>query len=125
MKKKKNEGSSSSVSPLEAIGARAADQGVRCVKCSAQASSVDVAPPPTSSVFGAFDGDLLYEEYEAGSELWSAAAFKFRQDLSLSCRSARKQLVLYPFAPEAVAPCSVLVTLVPVWWLSWVLWGRW
>jgi hypothetical protein len=80
------------------------------VKCSAQASSVDVAPPPTSSVFGAFDGDLLYEEYEAGSELWSAAAFKFRQDLSLSCRLARNQLVLYPFAPEAVAPFSVLVT---------------
>jgi hypothetical protein len=83
-KKKKDESSPSSVSPLEAIGARPADQGVRCVTCPAQASSADVAPPPTSSVFGAFDGDPLYEEYEAGSELLSAAAFKFRQDLSLS-----------------------------------------
>jgi hypothetical protein len=109
-KKKKNEGSPSFVSPLEATGARPADQGGRCVKRPAQASSIDVAPPPTSDVFGAFDGDLLFEEFEAGSELWSAAAFKFRQDLSLSCRLARSQLVLYPFNPEAVAPSSVLVT---------------
>jgi hypothetical protein len=74
------------------------------------ALSVAVAPRPTFIVFGAFDGILLFRKSEAGSELEDVGSSQRRHGLSLCCYAILIQPAFHFFAPETVAPFSVLFT---------------